>query len=106
MQDLIKDVEEILDKLQRVNVKIDPSKCTFGMEQGKFLGYVVITRGVKADPEQVKVKLRSPTPRGPDQIQNLSLQLTNISTFIPKLAELMLPIRNIRRSLDAAKTSN
>ncbi|GJX43163.1 hypothetical protein Tco_0259839 [Tanacetum coccineum] len=63
MQDLIKDIEEILDKLQRVNVKIDPSKCTFGMEQGKFLGYVLITRGVKAYPEQVKVKLRSPTPR-------------------------------------------
>ncbi|GJZ61533.1 hypothetical protein Tco_0617670 [Tanacetum coccineum] len=70
-QDLIKDVEETLDKLQKVTVKIDLSKCTFGMEEGKFLGYVV----------------------------------TNISRFIPKLVELMLPIRNIQRSLDVIETS-
>ncbi|GJU92440.1 hypothetical protein Tco_1304863 [Tanacetum coccineum] len=37
-ESLIKDVEETLDKLQRVNVKIDPSKCTFGMEKSNFLG--------------------------------------------------------------------
>ncbi|GJS30856.1 hypothetical protein Tco_0491476 [Tanacetum coccineum] len=102
-QNLIKDVEETLDKLQRVNVKIDPSKCTFGMEEGKFLGYEMATEGIRVDLEKVKVILRIPTPRGPDQIQSLSLQLTNISKFIPKLAEPMLPIRNIRRSLDATK---
>ncbi|GJR87491.1 hypothetical protein Tco_0211502 [Tanacetum coccineum] len=87
-------------------MNIDPSKCTFGMEEGKFLSYVATTEGRKADQEKVIVILRSTTPSGPGQIRNLSLQLTNISRFIPKLAELMLPIRNIRRSLDAVETSN
>nr|GEW23554.1 hypothetical protein [Tanacetum cinerariifolium] len=33
-----KDVEETLYKLQRVNMKLDPNECAFGMEEGKFLG--------------------------------------------------------------------
>ncbi|GKB54125.1 reverse transcriptase domain-containing protein, partial [Tanacetum coccineum] len=102
-ENLIKDVEETLDKLQRVNVKVDPSKCTFGMEEGNLLGYVVTTEGIKVDSEKVKVILQGPTPRGPDEIRSLSLQLTNISRFIPKMAELMLPIRNVQKSLDAAE---
>ncbi|GJS41697.1 gag-pol polyprotein [Tanacetum coccineum] len=76
------------------------------MEEGKFLGYVVTNEGIKVDPEKVKVVLQSPIPRGPDQIRNLSLQLMNISRFIPKLAKFMLPIRNIRMSLDVVETSN
>nr|GEW23556.1 putative reverse transcriptase domain-containing protein [Tanacetum cinerariifolium] len=31
-------VEETLYKLQRVNMKLDPNECAFGMEEGKFLG--------------------------------------------------------------------
>ncbi|GJS82931.1 reverse transcriptase domain-containing protein [Tanacetum coccineum] len=53
-QSLIEDVEEILHKFQRVNMKIDPSECTFGMEKGKFLGYVATIEGIKSDPEKVK----------------------------------------------------
>nr|GEY12423.1 hypothetical protein [Tanacetum cinerariifolium] len=33
-ENLVKDVKEMLDKLQMVNVKIDPSKCTFRIEVG------------------------------------------------------------------------
>ncbi|GKC98171.1 hypothetical protein Tco_1168446 [Tanacetum coccineum] len=63
-QSLIQDVEETVDKLRRVNVKIDPSKCTFGIEEGKFLG------------------------------------------FVPKLTELIHPIRNIRKCSDVKEGSN
>ncbi|GKD33576.1 hypothetical protein Tco_1249085 [Tanacetum coccineum] len=51
-QDLIEDVEETLYKLQRVNMKLDPNECAFRMEEGNFLGYVVTTEGIKADPKK------------------------------------------------------
>ncbi|GKC71227.1 hypothetical protein Tco_1117110, partial [Tanacetum coccineum] len=44
-------VEETMGKLQTANVKIDPEKCAFEMEEGKFLGYVVAKVGIRADPE-------------------------------------------------------
>ncbi|GJY87482.1 hypothetical protein Tco_0502110 [Tanacetum coccineum] len=60
-QSLIQD-----NKLRRVNVKIDPSKCTFGLEESKFLGYVMTKEGIRADLEKTQAILRSPTPRGLD----------------------------------------
>ncbi|GJS93210.1 hypothetical protein Tco_0800178 [Tanacetum coccineum] len=36
---LVKDVEEMMDKPQRVNVKIDPSKCTFEIEEAIHLNF-------------------------------------------------------------------
>nr|GEV08490.1 hypothetical protein [Tanacetum cinerariifolium] len=102
-ESLIKDIEETLDKLLMVNVKTNPSKCTFKMKEGNLLGYVVKTEGIKVNPEKLKVKLRGLTPRGPNEIRTLYLQLTSISMFIPKMAELMLSIRNVQKNLDAAK---
>ncbi|GKB06061.1 reverse transcriptase domain-containing protein [Tanacetum coccineum] len=36
--DLIKDIEETLLTLKKVNMKLNPKKCSFRMEEGKFLG--------------------------------------------------------------------
>ncbi|GJR43830.1 hypothetical protein Tco_1311933 [Tanacetum coccineum] len=49
--------------------------------------------------------MRSPTPKDLNQIRSLSLKLTAISKFIPKLAELMHPILEVRKALDATNGS-
>ncbi|GKD02039.1 hypothetical protein Tco_1172313 [Tanacetum coccineum] len=60
---LIQDVEETLSKLRRVNIKIDPNASTFGIDEGKFLGYMVTKEGVRADPEKVQAIILSPIPK-------------------------------------------
>ncbi|GJR65370.1 hypothetical protein Tco_0011435 [Tanacetum coccineum] len=35
---LIEDIAETFDNLQRINLKLNPKKCLFGVEEGKFLG--------------------------------------------------------------------
>ncbi|GKB87794.1 reverse transcriptase domain-containing protein [Tanacetum coccineum] len=67
-QSLVQDVKETLRKLKRVNIKIDPNTSSFGVEEGRFLGHVVTKEGVRADPEKVQTIIRSPTPKGPNQI--------------------------------------
>ncbi|GKC91698.1 hypothetical protein Tco_1152347 [Tanacetum coccineum] len=94
-QDQVQDVEETLRKLKRVNNKIDPITSLFKVNEGRFLGHMVTREGVRADPEKVKTIILSPTLKNPNQIRSLFLQLTAISKFIPKLAELKYPIRKI-----------
>ncbi|GKE28561.1 reverse transcriptase domain-containing protein, partial [Tanacetum coccineum] len=53
-QKMIKDVEETLLKLKKVNMKINPKKCSFRIEKGKFLGYIVTSEGIRANPEKAK----------------------------------------------------
>nr|GEW22408.1 reverse transcriptase domain-containing protein [Tanacetum cinerariifolium] len=40
-QDIIRDVEQTFSTLQKINMKLNPKKCLFEMEEVKFLGYVV-----------------------------------------------------------------
>ncbi|GJR25559.1 reverse transcriptase domain-containing protein [Tanacetum coccineum] len=52
--EMIKDVEETLLMLKKVNMKLNPKKCSFGMVEGKFLGYIVTSEGIRANPEKAK----------------------------------------------------
>ncbi|GJX49773.1 reverse transcriptase domain-containing protein [Tanacetum coccineum] len=47
--EMIKDVEETLLTLKKVNMKLNPKKCSFGIEEGKFLGYQVTSEGIRAN---------------------------------------------------------
>ncbi|GJW76754.1 reverse transcriptase domain-containing protein [Tanacetum coccineum] len=43
----IRDIDETFKTLKEINLKINPKKCTFGIEEGMFLGYKVNTKGIK-----------------------------------------------------------
>ncbi|GKB65135.1 reverse transcriptase domain-containing protein [Tanacetum coccineum] len=40
-QEVIWDVEETFKTLRKINMKLNPKKCTFGIKEGVFLGYKV-----------------------------------------------------------------
>nr|GEW30126.1 reverse transcriptase domain-containing protein [Tanacetum cinerariifolium] len=45
--EIARDIEETFKTLREINMKLNPKKCTFGIEEGMFLGYKVSTRGLK-----------------------------------------------------------
>ena len=57
------DLQETFDTLRRFNMKLNPSKCIFGVSSGKFLGFMVSHRGIEANPEKIKVILNIKPPQ-------------------------------------------
>ena len=47
------DLQETFDTLRQYNMKLNPSKCAFGVSSGKFLGFMVSHRGIKANPDKI-----------------------------------------------------
>ena len=47
------DLRETFDTLRLYDMKLNPSKCVFGVASGKFLGFMVSQRGVEANPNNV-----------------------------------------------------
>ncbi|GKC01248.1 reverse transcriptase domain-containing protein, partial [Tanacetum coccineum] len=90
-QDIIKDIEQTFSTLRRINMKLNPKKCLFGMEEGKFLGYIVTSEGIRANPEKAKVVMDMPSPRTLKQMQSLSGKLAALNRFLSKSAERSLP---------------
>ncbi|CAH1441273.1 unnamed protein product [Lactuca virosa] len=43
---MLQDIEETFRTLERVKMKLNPAKCTFGVEEGQFLGYYVTKQGI------------------------------------------------------------
>ncbi|MCH91574.1 gag-pol polyprotein [Trifolium medium] len=57
------DLEDILASVRKYNMRLNPAKCSFGVQAGKFLGFMLTNRGIEANPEkcQAIIDMRSPT---------------------------------------------
>ena len=51
---LIQDLEETFANLCKVNIKMNPAKCVFGVPSGKLLWFLVSHRGIEANPDKIK----------------------------------------------------
>jgi hypothetical protein len=51
------DLYEAFETLKQYKMKLNPAKCAFGVSSGKFLGYMVSSRGIEANPEKIQVIL-------------------------------------------------
>ena len=51
---LVQYLHEIFDNLRRVNFKLNPDKCVFGVPFGKLLGFLISHRGIEANPSKIK----------------------------------------------------
>ena len=45
---LIDDLRETFDNLDRFKIKLNPTKCAFGVPAGQLLGYFISARGIEA----------------------------------------------------------
>ena len=52
--DYLSDLREIFDILRTYNMKLNPSKCAFGVTVGKFLGFMVSQKGIEVNPKKVR----------------------------------------------------
>ena len=66
------DLQETFNTLMRYNMKLNPSKCAFGVALGKFLGFMVSHRGIEANPEKIKSILDMKPSQNIKEIQSFT----------------------------------
>ena len=66
------DLQEMFDTLRSYNMKLNPSKCVFGVIAGKFLGFMVSQRGIEVNPEKVRAIMELGLPRTVKEVQSLN----------------------------------
>ncbi|GJY14948.1 reverse transcriptase domain-containing protein [Tanacetum coccineum] len=89
--EIVRDIEETFKTLREINMKLNPKKCTFGVEEGMFLGYKVNTNGLKVCPDKVDAVLSLPSPKCLKDVQKLNGKLASLNRFLAKSAEISLP---------------
>ncbi|KAL5734962.1 hypothetical protein ACOSP7_032823 [Xanthoceras sorbifolium] len=89
-------------------MKLNPTKCSFGVSSGKFLGYLVTKRGVEANPDQLRSVMDLRSPKSIKDIQKLTGRLAALNRFILKSSEKCKPFFDALRkskSFDWNQTS-
>ncbi|XP_017420172.1 uncharacterized protein LOC108330177 [Vigna angularis] len=70
------------------------------MAAGKFLGFMLTSRGIEANPDKCETVLKMQSPTTLKEIQRLSGRLTTLSQFIPRLVERVRPVlRKMKKGL-------
>jgi hypothetical protein len=87
----IEDLEEMFANLRRVNIKLNPAKCAFGVPSGKLLGFLVSHRGIEANPDKVKAIKEMRPPRNLKEMQRLTGCMAALGCFIARSGEKALP---------------
>ena len=58
----MKDLEETFDTLRSYNMKLNPSKCAFGVTARKFLCFMVSQRDIETNPNKIRAIVEMPPP--------------------------------------------
>ncbi|KAD6796206.1 hypothetical protein E3N88_07102 [Mikania micrantha] len=94
-KDHLRDLQESFDILDRYNMKLNPSKCHFGVRSGKFLGYMVTKRGIEASPEQIQAILNLKSLTNVKEVQRLTGRIAAFNRFISRSSEKFKGFYNI-----------
>ena len=70
------DLGNIFEILKRHKLRLNASKCSFGIGSSKFLGYVVTHRGIEINPDQVKAINNLQPPWNLKEVQKLTQMTT------------------------------
>ena len=54
-EDHIADLKETFANLKEAGLKLNPKKCIFGVSRGKMLGYIIGTKGIRANPKKQRL---------------------------------------------------
>ena len=78
----VRDLTSIFEILKEHKLRLNASKCFFGVGSEKFLGYIMTHRGIEVNPDQIKVINNLQSPRNPKEIQKLTRMMAALNRFI------------------------
>ena len=85
------DLEETFATLKKHQMKLNPSKCVFGVASGKFLGFMVSQRGIEANPEKVRAIIDMASPKTVKDVQKLTGRIAALNRFVSRATDKCLP---------------
>ena len=78
-------LHKLFERLKKYKLRLNPSKCTFGVRSSKLLGFIVNGKGIEVDPTKVKAIQEMSAPRTEKEVRGFLGRLNYIARFISHL---------------------
>jgi len=76
------DLEELFATISKYRLKLNPEKCVFGVEAGRFLGFMLTERGIEAIPDKCATIIAMRSPTSAKEVQQLTGWMAALSRFV------------------------
>ncbi|CAL8993374.1 unnamed protein product [Prunus brigantina] len=102
--DHLRNLSLMFGKLKQYNMRLNPSKCAFGVASGKFLGFMISQRGIEANPVKIRALIDMWVPKTKKEVQSLTGQVAALARFISKATDRCAPffkaLKGSKRQID------
>ena len=89
--------KKLFDCLRKYKLRLNPSKCVFGVSSRKLLGYIVSEREIEVDSSKAKAIVEMPPFKTEKEVRGLPGRLQYISRFIAQFTPFCEPIFKLLR---------
>ena len=86
------DLGETFAILRQYQMKLNPSKCAFGVALRKFLGFMVSQRGIEANLKKVRAILDMTSPKTVKEVKKFTGRIAALNRFVFKAMDKCLPL--------------
>ena len=84
-------LQQAFELLRAYGMKQNPTKCAFGVNAGRFLGFMMTQRGIEANLAQLQAILESSAPSSRKGVQQLTGRLAALGRFISRFTDRLKP---------------
>ena len=85
-------LEEVLGRLEKANIRLKLCKCAFFLPSVHYLGHRISAQGFQPLTDRVKAIQDAPAPRNVSQLKSFLGSLNYYSKFLPNLSSTLAPL--------------
>jgi len=90
-------LQDLLQRCKDRGIVLNPVKMKLRMSEVNLMGHLLTSKGLKPDLAKVEAITKMPKPQNVEGIQRVNEFVNYLSKFLPKLPEVMRPIRRLTR---------
>ena len=81
-------LRKVFERCRAFKLRMNPLKCTFGVSSGKFLGFLVHSRGIDVNSAKATAIATIRPPATVKELKSFLGKVSCIRRFIPRLASI------------------
>ena len=90
-------LQDLLQRCKDRGIALNPDKMKLKMSEVNFMRHLLTNKGLKPDPAKVEAITKMPKPQDVEGVQRLNGFVNYLAKFLPKLSDVMEPIRRLTR---------
>ncbi|GKV46142.1 hypothetical protein SLEP1_g53149 [Rubroshorea leprosula] len=100
-----KNLKKVFECLRKYQMRLNLAKCTFDVDSGKLLGFIVSRPGIEIDPAKIKAIDEMLPPKNQKEVRSFLGRINYIARVIANLTTICEPISKLLRK-DSPHTWN